>query len=167
MVKRAGGALLLAHRDRSRRGAAGQHAALCGLARPDPVRRVRRRRAAARYPHAGPRPRRLAHDRHRGLRSADRRRADRVARRLRHIRERRARCGPAAAPAPERRRRLRRKPSCRAPWLGRSAALRRRGLRLPHVAARLHHGAAGLRRLPDGAVGPPCGQALARQPRAT
>ena len=38
-------------------------------------------------------------------------------------------------------------------------------LRLPLCAARLRHGPAGLRRLSDGAMGAPCGEALARQPR--
>ena len=54
------------------------------------ARRLRRRRTPAGEPHAGARPRRVAHDRDRGLRSADRRRASSIARRRRHLRQSRA-----------------------------------------------------------------------------
>ena len=152
------------HQDRGRRQATDQHAALRGAARHDPVRRFRRRRATARNPHRCPRAGCLAHDHHRGVRSADLGRPHREPHRLRYVRQCSAQLGSAEA-ARERGAVARHQGAEAVPGLRDSRRALQRALSASARPARLHDGPAGLRCLSDRAVDSSCGQALARRPQ--
>ena len=167
MVKRAGGALLLSITiDPSRRA---RSAPSCYVPLRDLilVGRLRGRRTAAGQSHAGARPGSVAHHRDRSLRPARPPKGLIESRVGAGAFVSKALAGGAAAVA--RKRRPQTAAARRPPRLSRAMtqAVGRfaERPRLPLERARLHDGAAGLRSLPDGAMGTPGRETLAQQPQ--